>query len=78
MHIIWFNSLWSHDVLLLQRQIMELGGVLARNYESATHLVMGDPQRTIKLMCALPYVKHIVNEDWLADSYTEKHFLGEW
>ncbi|KAF4518538.1 hypothetical protein B566_EDAN004282 [Ephemera danica] len=58
-----------------KRQIAELGGTMARSFDEATHLVMGDAQRTVKLLCALPFVKNVVREDWLTDSYVEKRFL---
>ncbi|KAL4142876.1 hypothetical protein QTP88_005269 [Uroleucon formosanum] len=60
-----------------QRMVLQLGGIIAKNYSDATHLVMKESVRTTKFLCCVSTVKHIVNAEWLKDSSTQHMFLGE-
>ncbi|XP_059490268.1 PAX-interacting protein 1-like isoform X2 [Neocloeon triangulifer] len=59
----------------LQKQAEELGGVLTKDYDKLTHLVMRDAERTEKLLCAVSKAKYIVNEKWLSESAAQQKFL---
>lgn len=56
--------------------VLQLGGTIAKQYSDATHLVMNESVRTTKFLCCISTVKHIVNADWLKDSFTQQMFLG--
>lgn len=56
--------------------VLQLGGTIAKNYLDATHLVMNEPLRTIKFLCCLSTVKHIVTTEWLKESSSQLMFLG--
>ncbi|XP_050524401.1 PAX-interacting protein 1-like [Daktulosphaira vitifoliae] len=61
----------------LQQILLQLGGVIAKQCNEATHLIMKEPKKTLKFLCCLSTVNQIVNESWLRDSYSELKFKDE-
>lgn len=57
--------------------VKQLGGELAKSSRDASHLVMNKPVRTFKLLCCVSTCKHVVNVNWLKDSFNHNTFLGK-
>jgi hypothetical protein len=68
-----------------KRAIKRLGGVLVQEEKvfeellngRLTHLVTDKVKRTLKFLCALGKVEHIVTVEWISDSQRECYFLPE-
>jgi len=54
-----------------------LGGAVVDSHKEATHLVMSEAVRTIKLLCCLSTCKYILSEAWIRDSHAHNTFLGK-
>ncbi|GAB6029827.1 PAX-interacting protein 1 [Chamberlinius hualienensis] len=61
----------------LSRKVLELGGLIAKNYKECTHLVTDTVCRTVKFMCALNVCKHVVSKSWILESAKENRFIDE-
>ncbi|KAJ9576194.1 hypothetical protein L9F63_006927 [Diploptera punctata] len=61
----------------LARKVKQLGGVVVESCKEATHLVMSEPVRTVKLLCCLSTCKYIVSEAWIRESHVHNKFLDE-
>jgi len=54
-----------------------LGGTVVESHKEATHLVMAQAVRTVKLLCCLSTCKYLVSEAWVRDSHANNKFLGK-
>jgi PAX-interacting protein 1 len=61
----------------LAKKIKQLGGAVVDSNKEATHLVMSEAVRTIKLLCCLSTCKFILSEAWIRDSHAHNTFLDE-
>ncbi|KAF6207670.1 hypothetical protein GE061_016117 [Apolygus lucorum] len=59
------------------KKVHHLGGTVAKSCTEATHLVVFKIQRSLKLMCSLSTCRHIVNSQWLTDSFNQGQFVDE-
>lgn len=59
------------------QKIKQLGGAVVDSNKEATHLVMSEAVRTIKLLCCLSTCKFILSEAWIRDSHAHNTFLGK-
>lgn len=55
--------------------VRSLGGEVATELETATHLVLTQLVRTYKLLYALCYIEHVVSSKWMVDSAKAGKFL---
>ncbi|GLH12861.1 uncharacterized protein GBIM_17528 [Gryllus bimaculatus] len=55
----------------------QLGCALAARKRDATHFVMPQLNRTIKLLCALSVCQYVVSEQWILDSHAQNTLLDE-
>nr|CAG4651638.1 EOG090X027U [Triops cancriformis] len=72
-----FSGIEAAEQSELSAMVSKLGGVIANTNKDASHLIMSKLQRTAKLLCCLPFVKHIVTPRWLVDSLQAGKFLDE-
>lgn len=54
-----------------------LGLTIATDYTQCTHLVMPKILRTVKFLCSLNHVNHIVHPDWLINCAKRGHLVDE-
>jgi hypothetical protein len=59
------------------QKVKQLGGAVVDSHKEATHLVMSEAVRTIKLLCCLSTCKYILSEAWIRDSHAHNTFLGK-
>ena len=59
------------------QKVKQLGGAVVDSHKEATHLVMSEAARTIKLLCCLSTCKYILSEAWIRDSHAHNTFLGK-
>ena len=59
------------------QKVKQLGGAVVDSHKEATHLVMSQAVRTIKLLCCLSTCKYILSEAWIRDSHAHNTFLGK-
>lgn len=61
----------------LQNMVVSLGGTVVENPQYCTHLVAQAFSRTMKFFVAINVCHHIVNKQWIEDSYQQHTFLNE-
>ena len=54
-----------------------MGGSIAEDWVSCTHLVTDKVHRTTKFLCALSAGKYIVDLKWIEASEKAKYFVGK-
>jgi hypothetical protein len=59
------------------QKVKQLGGAVVDSQKEATHLVMSEVVRTIKLLCCLSTCRYILSEAWIRDSHAHNTFLGK-
>ncbi|XP_053384133.1 PAX-interacting protein 1-like [Mercenaria mercenaria] len=61
----------------LQMMVTSLGGTVVENPQHCTHLVAQSFSRTMKFFIGINACHHIVNKQWIEDSYQQHTFLNE-
>lgn len=61
----------------LQSMVISLGGMVVDNPQYCTHLVAQSFSRTMKFFIAINVCQHVVNKQWIEDSYQQHTFLTE-
>lgn len=70
----WFDSVRLFFFFL--QRLYALGGEVADSVQKVTHLIASKVTRTVKFLTAMSVVKHIVNPDWLEESWRSQTFVG--
>ncbi|XP_008479010.1 PAX-interacting protein 1-like [Diaphorina citri] len=62
-----------------EKKVKQLGADMAVSWRDATHLVLANPAqgRTLKFLCALSRVRHIVSGAWLRACLQASHLVDE-
>ena len=61
----------------LQKMCSDLGLEVTTQARSASHLVMSSLNRTISFLCAISYVRYVLDVSWIKDSYKELKLKGK-
>ena len=74
-----FTGFTASTLSEMERMTRDLGAEVLSSSElaGATHLVMPRLGRTIKFLCALAHVRHVVSPTWVKDSHQDKRFKGK-
>jgi hypothetical protein len=73
--IVLFTGIDQNEVQQYQRDVIGLGGVLAKQINQATHLIVDKIERTAKLLKCISTCEYIVHVKWLFDSKMQGKFL---
>ena len=77
---ILFTGFVPSTLAEMERMARDLGAEVVLSSQSclnATHMVMPRLGRTVKFLCAIPHVKHVLKPEWVSDSHKEKAFKGK-
>lgn len=69
-----FTGLEPVDVMQYQKDVIALGGVIAKQPSQTTHLVVDKIERTAKLLKCISTCEYIVHVKWLIDSKISGRF----
>lgn len=72
---ILFTGFVRSELAELAGMVKDLGGEVTSHAKIATHLVMPKMGRTISFLCAINYVKYLLNAEWVKESHKQKKFL---
>jgi hypothetical protein len=73
--IVLFTGIDQNEVQQYQRDVIGLGGILAKQINQATHLIVDKIERTAKLLKCISTCEYIVHVKWLIDSKMQGKFL---
>ena len=73
--IVLFTGFDPNAVVQYQRDVIGLGGILAKQVGQTTHLIVDRIERTAKLLKCISTVDYIVHISWLIDSKLNGKFL---
>jgi hypothetical protein len=73
--IVLFTGFDPNDLIQYQREVIGLGGILAKQVGQTTHLIVDRIERTAKLLKCISTVDYIVHIRWLIDSKLNGKFL---
>jgi hypothetical protein len=73
--IVLFTGFDPNDLIQYQRDVIGLGGILAKQVGQTTHLIVDRIERTAKLLKCISTVDHIVHIKWLIESKLNGKFL---
>ena len=74
-----FTGFTATTLAEMERMARDLGAEVMSSQSTtggATHLVMPKLGRTIKFLCALSSVSHVLSPQWIQDSHKDKKFKG--
>ncbi|XP_054280605.1 PAX-interacting protein 1 isoform X6 [Macrosteles quadrilineatus] len=72
-----FSGIYGDELKEEAKKVVMLGGVLVQGPNEATHLVMVGMGITVKLYESVTTCKHIVNLQWVTDSFARSQFVDE-
>jgi hypothetical protein len=74
---VMFSGFSLSELREVQKMCSELGLEVTSQARSATHLVMPCLNQTISFLCAISFVKFVVDVSWIKDSHKELKLRGK-
>ena len=75
-----FTGFVASTLSEMERMARDLGAEVMSSQSAAvgaTHMVMPVLGRTMRFLCALSHVSHVVSPSWIKDSHKENKFKGK-